>query len=61
MRHDSALISKEVSTPSVSSQYQGLQASGVDMVSAYNVPQVRRHEHSGGNVIVDPEYANLPI
>ena len=51
---------QEVLPPSVSSQYQGLNASGVDMISAYNVPQVRKYEHSG-EITIDPKYANLPM
>ena len=54
------LIPQEVLSPSVSAQYQGLRASGVDMILAYNIPQVRKHEHSGGEVKADPKYANFP-
>ena len=59
--HQPPLIPQEVSSPSASSQYQGLRASGVDMISAYNVPQVRKYEYGGGEVKADPKYANLPI
>lgn len=53
---------KEVLLPeSVSGQYQGLRASGVDMISAYNIPQVRKHGYSGGEGKADPKYANLPL
>ena len=46
------LIPQEVLSPSVSTQYQGFRASGVDMISAYNTPQVWKHEHIGGEVKV---------
>ena len=53
---------REVSSPSASTQYQGLRASGVDMISAYNVPQVQKHKYyGGGEVKADPKYANLPM
>ena len=38
-RPPDSLNPKEVLSPeSVSGQYQGLRASGVDMISAYNIP-----------------------
>ena len=52
---------REVSSPSASTQYKGLRASGVDMISAYNIPQVWKHEHIDGEVKADPKYANLPM
>jgi hypothetical protein len=52
---------QEVSTHSVPSQYQGLRASGVNVISAYHVPQVEKQEYSGGKVKADPMYANLPM
>ena len=56
-----SLNPKEVLSPeSVSGQYQGLRASGVDMISAYNIPQVQKHGYSG-EVKADPKYANLPL
>lgn len=52
----------EVSTHSVPTQYQGLRASGVNVISAYHVPQVGKHEYGGGKVKADPIlYANLPM
>ena len=56
--HQPPMIPQEVSSPS---QYQGLRASGVDAIAAYNIPHVRRHGHSGGEVKADPKYANLPM
>ena len=50
----------DVSTHSVPTQYQGLRASGVNVISAYHIPQVGKHEYGGGKVKADPMYANLP-
>ena len=51
----------EVSTHSEPTQYQGLRASGVNVISAYHIPQVGKHEYGSGGVKADPMYANLPI
>ena len=57
----------EVSTHSEPTQYQGLRASGVNVISAYHVPQVGKRDQymysgTGGDPgKADPKYANLPL
>ena len=51
----------EVSIHSEPTQYQGLRASGVNIISAYHIPQVPKHEYGSGRVKADPMYANLPM
>ena len=51
----------EISTHSEPTQYQGLRASGVNVISAYHIPQVGKHEYGSGGVKADPMCANLPM